>query len=477
MVVLLRAVALATLLNVAAAVPSSIQLPGAALLVARRAEGHGNSKISDAKQAKLEARTAEEEALFAEEEFKQASEAEALAMASVETAAAAADFAETAAARREENQEVKREANMEAKAREQAKALEDAERDRKVALREAKEWEVKAEAARVARAAAEAKAAEDRRAHAKGLVLAGPILSQADALLNGSKPNRTGAAALFAKARARAKSPAEAEVYQAAQLDLKLAETHGRKVLWYHFQIPKAAGMEASLIAMRLLCEVQPQVAATLWSKAVDWKHNKARCAMECPSKRLVDTQYSCAAEGRKEQQPWENALYRVNTLLLNHKTVDQAVVFTVLREPLSRVVAHWLHCENELLKLGKVSHGTAMCSHGAKAPPAGTRLMSNESFSWFLQQHADGPSAEQEGWDNGFRTANLQVGMIASVPKGRAVTAKDLKKAKRILSADKGPLKWVVGTTDTMYEFYLELAARAGRPVSDTDTDVKPEP
>jgi hypothetical protein len=45
---------------------------------------------------------------------------------------------------------------------------------------------------------------------------------------------------------------------------------------------------------------------------------------MECPARRLIDTQYSCAVEGRTDQQPWQNALYRVNTLLLNHKTVDQ---------------------------------------------------------------------------------------------------------------------------------------------------------
>ena len=51
------------------------------------------------------------------------------------------------------------------------------------------------------------------------------------------------------------------------------------------------------------------------------------RCSMECPARRLIDTQYSCAAEGRTDQQPWQNALYRVNTLLLNHKTVDQVRV------------------------------------------------------------------------------------------------------------------------------------------------------
>ena len=134
-----------------------------------------------------------------------------------------------------------------------------------------------------------------------------------------------------------------------------------------------------------------------------------------------------------------------------------------MLRDPLSRVVADWLHCENEYLREGSLSHGETLCSHGAKAPPAGTRLMSNESFAWFVNQHADGPSSEHEGWDNGFRTANLQVGMLASVPKGQPVTREHLKKAKRILGAEKGPVRWVVGTTDTMHEFYLELAARAG--------------
>ena len=141
-----------------------------------------------------------------------------------------------------------------------------------------------------------------------------------------------------------------------------------------------------------------------------------------------------------------------------------------MLRGPLSRVVADWLHCENEYLREGSLSHGETLCSHGAKAPPAGTRLMSNESFAWFVNQHADGPSSEHEGWDNGFRTSNLQVGMLASVPKGQPVTREHLKKAKRILGAEKGPVRWVVGTTDTMHEFYLEMAARAGRRATGAD-------
>ena len=95
---------------------------------------------------------------------------------------------------------------------------------------------------------------------------------------------------------------------------------------------------------------------------------------------------------------------------------------------------------------------------------------MSNESFSWFLKQHADGPDAQMDGWDNGFRTSNMQVGMLASVPKGVAVTRNDLKKAKRIVSNNNGKIKWVIGTTDTMHEFYLELAARAGRNVTNAE-------
>ena len=54
---------------------------------------------------------------------------------------------------------------------------------------------------------------------------------------------------------------------------------------------------------------------------------------MECPARRLIDTQYSCAAEGRTDQQPWQNALYRVNTLLLNHKTVELAQTYSALKE------------------------------------------------------------------------------------------------------------------------------------------------
>ena len=488
------AVALVALLGVAAAVPSSIRLKEATLLVQRpRQEGHVKNWRLEAQQAKQEAVKAEDEAIAAEREFQAASDAEAEAKASVEAAAKEAAAADAKAGRREENQQMKREDAMEKAAKEQKRAEDKKAHDERVALRKAQEEEAfqkaKAEAVAAKKAAAaearareEHKAKADAEARAEALFKAGPVLSRAGALLNGSMPNRTGAALLVSEARSMATSAAEVAVYQAAQLDLKLSETQGRKVLWYQFQIPKAAGTEASLIAMRLLCEVPPHVTATLLNKAehsgLNRKRSKAalavlpsaRCSMDCPARRLIDTQYSCATEGRTEQQPWENALYRVNTLLLNHKTVEQAVVFTLLREPLSRVVAHWLQCEDEYLRDGKLSRGERVCSHGAKAPPAGTRLMSNESFSWFMSQHADGPSAEHAGWDNGFRTANLQVGMLASVPKGRAVNRNDLKKAKRILGAEKGAVKWVVGTTDTMHEFYLELAARAGRRATDAD-------
>ena len=108
---------------------------------------------------------------------------------------------------------------------------------------------------------------------------------------------------------------------------------------------------------MRLLCEVPPHVTASLLNKAEHGAaarklsktspnskaHSKAtpssHCSMECPSRRLIDTQYSCAAEGRKEQQPWENALYRVNTLLLNHKTVDQAKLALALALALALIL------------------------------------------------------------------------------------------------------------------------------------------
>ena len=65
---------------------------------------------------------------------------------------------------------------------------------------------------------------------------------------------------------------------------------------------------------MRLLCEVPPHVTASLLNKAEHGAaarklsktspnskaHSKAtpssHCSMECPSRRLIDTQYSCAA-------------------------------------------------------------------------------------------------------------------------------------------------------------------------------------
>ena len=399
------------LLGVAAAVPSSIQLKEAAVLVQRpRQEGHArNWKLEaqqhgqqsalrhsrpsvgrglpfshrkqrahpprerapwrsgactasptllpltiQAQQAKLEAKKAEQEAIEAEKEFQAASEAEAAAKASVDAAAKAAAAADAKAARREENQQMKREEAMEKAAREQKKAEDKAaaearraEKRAKIeeAFQEAKAHAVaaKKEAAEEARARAEAEADAKAEARAEALVKAGPVLSRAGALLDGSRPNRTGAALLVSEARAMATSSAEVEIYQAAQLDLKLSETQGRKVLWYQFQIPQAATAEASLIAMRLLCDVPAHVTASLLNRVgrargVDRKqHRRAtslaaqepaeRCSMECPARRLIDTQYSCAAEGRTDQQPWQNALYRVNTLLLNHKTVDQVRV------------------------------------------------------------------------------------------------------------------------------------------------------
>ena len=59
---------------------------------------------------------------------------------------------------------------------------------------------------------------------------------------------------------------------------------------------------------------------------------------------------------------------HRVSSLNPNPH-VGQAVVFTLLREPLSRVVADWLHCENEYLREGALSQGQTLCSRGAKAP------------------------------------------------------------------------------------------------------------
>ena len=457
--------ALGALLGAAAAAPSENQPAHATLLFAQRAKAELADWQAQAKHAKLQAEKAEEEAVAAEKEYRKALELEASRRAFLDSATTAADKAtKKAMANREavailESSERQEAASAKAEAAAEAVRIATAEMKTKTQIDVNNELQAEAKARLKAIGKGEAEAEAMKGWAASSLSTGGTVGSHTGVSLHSKHSDTEPLTPSLGKLEAKF-----------AELAANLQKTEGRQVLWYQFQIPKAAGAEVSLLAMQLLCEVKAHTATSLWNKVMDWKHHKERCALECPSNRLVDTQFSCVTPDRKEQQLWQNAQYRLNTLLLNHKTAKEAVVFTVIREPSSRVVAHWVHCENEHLKHGKFSHGNSVCSHGAKAPPAGTPLMSNESFSWFLKQHADGPDAEMVGWDNGFRTSNMQVGMLASVPKGVAVTRNDLKKAKRILSNDNGKIKWVVGTTDTMHEFYLELAARAGRNVTNAE-------
>ena len=153
-----------------------------------------------------------------------------------------------------------------------------------------------------------------------------------------------------------------------------------------------------------------------------------------------MDTQFSCGEGSRVEHVLWERAYARVAFLLSVRPRTPTAYAYAIIRNPVDRVVSHWLHCATEHLKLGNVSRGTGVCSHGAGVPHRGVPYVSDESFSHFLRMHAHGPSSKQflsgelvnfEGvkaevaWNldiNGiqwFRTANLQVGMTASVPAG----------------------------------------------------------
>ena len=262
----------------------------------------------------------------------------------MDAAAKAAAAADAKAARREENQQTKREEALEKAAREQ-KRRRTRRRQRRGGRR----------SGRIEEAFQEAKARGRRQEGGRGGAGEGggrgPTsggegggAGQGRAVLSArarrrEPADRTGAALLVSEARAVATSSAEVEIYQAAQLDLKLSETQGRKVSGTSFRSrrrPRRGVADRDAPALRRAAHVTASLLNRVGrARGVDRKqHRRAtslaaqepaeRCSMECPARRLIDTQYSCAAEGRTDQQPWQNALYRVNTLLLNHKTVDQ---------------------------------------------------------------------------------------------------------------------------------------------------------
>jgi len=160
---------------------------------------------------------------------------------------------------------------------------------------------------------------------------------------------------------------------------------------------------------------------------------------------------------GRKEHSLWSDANERIGKLLSaesarrglrGEPAVNQSFAFTTLRAGNERVISHWAFLEKNLADDPLATSS----GHGGHRPPPDVALYSTESLRFFLHHHVNGVETVF------FRSSNLQIAELASVPLGTPVNRSHLEQAKAMLNDTQA---WALATVECMPMMVMQLSYR----------------
>ena len=184
----------------------------------------------------------------------------------------------------------------------------------------------------------------------------------------------------------------------------------------------------------------------------------------------LIDTEFSCVRDvqdgsdssfRREEHAKLVDFRARIDRLIAGRQ-VQNVLIVTTLRHGTSRAISHWAHCMSELQE----NPSSAFCTLGnvdLRPFKELARPLSAESLYLFA-----GSNSSKTNW-KWFRHSSMQVGILASVPAGQALTTEDLYSAKMALETLDMPSKnqggvssdAVVGFAECLPELHHYLLQR----------------
>jgi hypothetical protein len=227
-----------------------------------------------------------------------------------------------------------------------------------------------------------------------------------------------------------------------------VAQKHGSKMLLEHVHLPKSAGTTVSNMLAAVTCKRTTEI------DSLEFDH---RCSYSCSNANVVlDTELACLNEdgGRVEHRLFDDQKAHAVNLKKIHHQIGTIVYTTTLREGTDRAISNWAHCMNEIKFHGPEQSQNRRNLCGIEYS-ALTSTLSDETLRHWIRTYAHGDGGAHDQGYLWFRASNMQVGMLASVPKGEPVTREHLEEAKTLLSSG----QWLVGVYDCLPAYFKHIA------------------